>query len=70
MVDSWGKVPSGILEGNVYALGSFLECLNIERNDKKYKSQYCLAQITPKIEAEPFYRKSVDILSEIGAIPK
>lgn len=70
VVDSWGKVPSGILEGNVYSLGSFLECLNIERNGKMYKSQYCLAQITPKSETGQFQRKPIDRLSEIGFLPK
>lgn len=70
VVDSWGKVPSGILEGNVYSLGSFLECLNIERNGKMYKSQYCLAKITPKSETGQFQRKPIDRLSEIGFLPK
>lgn len=50
MVDSWGKFPSGILDGNVNELGSFLECLNIKQSGKKYETQYCLAQITTKID--------------------
>lgn len=50
VVDSWGKFPSGILDGNVHEFGSFLECLNIEQGGKKYETQYCLAQITAKID--------------------
>lgn len=50
MIDSWGKIPSGILEGNIHALGSFSECLDLERNEQKYESQYCLAEIALKID--------------------
>lgn len=49
VVDSWGKIPSGILEGNVHEQGSFSECMNLERNAQQYASQYCLAKITVKI---------------------
>lgn len=60
VVDSWGKIPSGILEGNIHALGSFSECLHLKRNEENYKSQYCLAQITAKMGAGPFQTKSTD----------
>lgn len=44
-MDSWGKIPSGILKGNLYEFGEFSQCLNIKRNEKPYKTQYCLGQI-------------------------
>lgn len=50
VVDSWGKIPSGVLQGNLYGLGSFSECLNIQRNNEKYQSQYCLATITTNLK--------------------
>lgn len=40
MFDSWGNAPSGILSGNVYNLGSFDGCVEVERS-----TQYCLLQI-------------------------
>lgn len=50
VIDSWGKLPSGILEGNFHEYGSFTECLNLMRNGQTYKSQYCMATITAKLE--------------------
>lgn len=46
VVDSWGKIPSGFLEGNLFELGSFTECLNIKRDNKPYESKYCLGAIS------------------------
>lgn len=46
MADAWGKVPSGILAGNLYELGNFDQCLSIEQsvvNAGKIRGQYCLA---------------------------
>lgn len=46
VVDAWGKVPSGILAGNMYELGNFDQCLSIEEaveNVGKIQGQYCLA---------------------------
>lgn len=45
VLDSWGKIPSGFLSGNLYELGDFSECLNIERSGKRFKTQYCLGQL-------------------------
>lgn len=51
VVDAWGKFPSGILEGNLFELGSFPECFHIEKNDELYHTKYCLAQL--KLESDP-----------------
>lgn len=40
--DSWGNFPSGILQGNLFELGSFRECFHIERDAKPYNTQYCI----------------------------
>lgn len=44
MLDSWGKIPSGILAGSHTAIGSFGECLQLEA------SQYCLMFTKPPID--------------------
>ena len=43
MLDAFGKPPSGVLQGNTYALGDFDQCLS----NRPY-TQYCLASV--KIE--------------------
>ena len=45
VVDSWGKIPSALLDGNLYELGGFEECLNIQWNDGLYESKYCLGAL-------------------------
>lgn len=46
VVDAWGKLSSGILNGNLYDLGAFSQCLHIENsNSGMYKMQYCLAHV-------------------------
>ncbi|XP_042904392.1 nose resistant to fluoxetine protein 6 [Parasteatoda tepidariorum] len=44
MVDSSGKLPSGILEGTVMDFGSYDECLKIRFNDSSlsFRGQYCM----------------------------
>lgn len=41
MVDSWGKIPSGILEGNVNDMGQYDECMAIEGKNIDVSGQYC-----------------------------
>ena len=40
MIDAWGKIPSGILSGNVKEPGDFLECINIEARYATEKFEY------------------------------
>lgn len=53
VLDSWGKMPSGIIEGNFYELGAFDQCIGIEEPEKQFTAQYCLSQITRASEPEP-----------------
>uniref|UniRef100_T1GQK5 Nose resistant-to-fluoxetine protein N-terminal domain-containing protein n=1 Tax=Megaselia scalaris TaxID=36166 RepID=T1GQK5_MEGSC len=32
MVDSWGKIPSGLMRGNIFEFGNFEECVNFKRD--------------------------------------
>lgn len=57
VVDAWGKFPSGILEGNLFELGSFQECFHIERDDEPYDTKYCLAEL--KLKSTPQSRLSL-----------
>ncbi|XP_055303304.1 O-acyltransferase like protein-like isoform X2 [Sitodiplosis mosellana] len=50
IVDAWGKMPSGILNGNLYDLGAFSQCLHIERNEEVYRTQYCMAHVIFDLE--------------------
>ncbi|XP_058454323.1 nose resistant to fluoxetine protein 6-like [Malaya genurostris] len=50
MLDAWGKIPSGIFEGNFYDLGSFEECrkFSYDTNNEtlgEIRGQYCLLSI-------------------------
>lgn len=45
VIDSWGKIPSGVLDGNLFEFGAFSQCLNIDRYDEAYKTKYCLAHL-------------------------
>lgn len=48
VLDAGGKLPHGLLEGNMNGIGMFEECLGIsqKRNDSRIiKGQYCLAKI-------------------------
>lgn len=46
VVDAWGKIPSGLLSGNFYELGSFSQCFDIQRNKTRFETQYCVAYVT------------------------
>lgn len=63
MIDAWGKIPAGILLGNLYELGHFDECLSIEgptvnEDSASLKAQYCLAQFSLPMGAAPQGRRS------------
>ncbi|XP_031635339.1 nose resistant to fluoxetine protein 6-like [Contarinia nasturtii] len=69
ILDSWGKIPSGMLNGNKYEFGEFLQCLDInERTDKPFKVQYCLGQIN--FDAVEMLSKAKWIQSEVNSLQK
>ncbi|KAJ9598095.1 hypothetical protein L9F63_026800, partial [Diploptera punctata] len=47
MLDSSTKVPAGLLEGNVFDLGNFDECINVDvtEDTNSFKGQHCLATV-------------------------
>ncbi|XP_059480961.1 nose resistant to fluoxetine protein 6-like [Neocloeon triangulifer] len=51
MLDASANTPSGILEGNIYNLGDFDECLSVDNG--QIQGQYCLASLNvdgPRLE--------------------
>lgn len=62
MVDAWGKLPSALLEGNLYDFGGFSECFHIERNEQHYNTKYCLGQMEIDINEALISNKSLSKL--------
>ncbi|XP_055304016.1 uncharacterized protein LOC129569308 [Sitodiplosis mosellana] len=58
ILDSWGKIPSGILSGNFYEFGDFSQCLNIKRNGTLYKTQYCMGQLALNMDTSTLVPRS------------
>ncbi|XP_031636343.1 nose resistant to fluoxetine protein 6-like isoform X2 [Contarinia nasturtii] len=59
IVDSWGKLPSGIFSGNTHDFGSYFQCLEI----KRYETQYCLGRLFYDLEekiASKIYRYDIN----------
>ncbi|EDW05583.1 nose resistant to fluoxetine protein 6 [Drosophila mojavensis] len=49
MIDSWGRLPAGILHGNLKDLGNYDECLRVNQpmanTGQSVRGKYCLAKI-------------------------
>lgn len=61
--DSSTKFPSGVLEGGVFDLGNFDECLNV--NGSNVKGKYCLGTIfytAEAVVANPILRVWINLL--------
>lgn len=51
VLDSWGRIPSGILSGNLYDFGDFRRCFHLDRNGETYPTQYCVGKIIVDFDA-------------------
>lgn len=45
MYDSTGKLPSGILNGNINQFGDYEQCLSVAHKPTGIRGKYCLATI-------------------------
>ncbi|KAF7287125.1 hypothetical protein GWI33_002502 [Rhynchophorus ferrugineus] len=54
MYDSSGKIPSGILNGNINQLGDFDMCLGAISEDRTVQGQYCLASMEISVPRSPY----------------
>ncbi|KAH8386781.1 hypothetical protein KR093_002450, partial [Drosophila rubida] len=48
VLDAWGSLPSGLLEGNTRSLGNYDECLRISRDvsaEHTLRGKYCFAKL-------------------------
>ncbi|XP_044756157.1 nose resistant to fluoxetine protein 6-like [Coccinella septempunctata] len=62
MFDATGKLPSGILRGNVNQFGDFDECLSVEQ------AKYCLAEIDLESKWRPRYKNYKNLVHSHFAI--
>ena len=63
VIDAWGKIESGILEGNSRWLGNFDECLNITAGPDEsladgFKTRYCSTSIPSPVSRTLFPKVS------------
>lgn len=53
VLDSWGKIPSGILMGNLHEFGNFDQCFRDYDDDNGaislFVPQYCMASISANL---------------------
>lgn len=47
MIDSWGKLPEGILSGHINTYGDWDECVNLEQEESEFKGKYCWTYLIP-----------------------
>lgn len=62
MRDSWGAIPSGIYSGNLYDLGNFDQCVNLQHSSELYGDivgQHCIMTV-------PFDREQDGNLAKIS----
>ncbi|XP_017156723.1 nose resistant to fluoxetine protein 6-like [Drosophila miranda] len=64
MFDSWGSLPSGMLYGNMWDLGNFDECLNVDHAvsaSHSVQGKYCFARfsLAPSISSLPNIKTAV-----------
>ena len=55
MYDASAKISAGLLHGSVNEFGDFDQCLSANDPDDKFKGQYCLAFIQPKVSSKLHY---------------
>lgn len=66
VADAWGKFPPGIYRYNFFDPGSFSECLHIERDGEKYKTQYCIGQLIYETAEQ---RKAKQMQKKVNDLP-
>lgn len=70
--DSWGKIPSGIFNGNIQNLGNFEQCLSVRNDDPVqglWAGQYCLTPILPIKSDENLIVKLTKSKDVVNAMP-
>jgi hypothetical protein len=65
LVDSYGKLPAGLLNGNLLWMGDFEECLNITVDTLNWTSKYCYLTKNPNGD-ELFDAQNVNLYLKYG----
>lgn len=55
MHDASGKLPSGILDGNVNQFGDFDQCVNVNDPITGIKGKYCLAYLQISLAKDDYH---------------
>lgn len=50
VIDTWAKLPSAVFSVYSYEFGEFSRCFNIKRQEKFYRTQYCMGQLVLQLE--------------------
>ena len=62
MVDSFGKLPSGLLYGDNFWIGGYDECFEVNKITNKTQVQYAIVSVTSsKLPSNPLTNQSVAI---------
>lgn len=74
VIDASAKLQSGLLYGNIYQVGNYDQCLNINKNppnksDNLVRGQYCTVMLFPTINSttELSFLLNSDSVSSISA---
>lgn len=48
MIDAYGRIPQAIIQGNLYDLGTYDQCVNLfqQIGDIKIQGKYCVGGLT------------------------
>lgn len=69
VIDSWGKIPAGILSGNFYEFGNFDQCLQIAHitnsSINSFYPQYCLSTVTIDVSSMAVLPQIISAKNEI-----
>lgn len=58
VLDSYGRIPAGMLQGTSADLGDYQECLDVQyesksRTDEPFQGKYCLLTLKPLLPSKP-----------------
>lgn len=65
MLDASAKIQSGILEGHIFDMGSFDECLAVQNDEQTILGKYCLVQTSFPFSGE---NPEMDGTQKIGPV--
>lgn len=72
MFDSWAKIPSGIMKGNIWQFGNYKQCLNVNMKLPRplgtLEGQYCFANLMLNNNDKDLQRDLIDTQDTINRV--